>query len=641
MPSEQWETFCQAEAAPLGVRPEIHPDDFIYRFIAGTPHFTSDERGGIRYYFTDGRQSARNLLSLLTGVCKYDGSRRIRLLEFASGYGCVTRHLGGVIPFLDVTACDIHPRAMDFIRGTLGIQTALSASRPEDLSLDGTFDVVFALSFFSHMPKRTFARWLDRLASCVKPGGFFIFTAHGVESKTRLPAGEYDPEGFFFIPDSEQKDLDTAEYGLTATLPQYVLRNLLGRADGRLKFFQEAFWWKHQDVYVVQRDVYPVDPEVFRSFSKAAQPAADAVPPDRIRELQVHEAELEEIKGSRAYGLFQGIRRMRSTLVPYGSRRDRAVSAAMNALPGLGRAPFSGPKPGPAARPARTDSPRSIRELAAGRTDDEYYSLLLDSIRSPVISGVKMPGFPPEEVQKAFVGCSNETALALGYDFYRIVIQYCASLGVPVARDTRILDFGCGWGRIARFFFKDVDCPNVFGVDVDPGMIAFCEAEMTCGRYRKIDPEPPMTCFENGSLDVVFAYSVFSHLAESVAREWIREFARVLAPGGILLATTQRRDFLDFCASLQAKTGAYDHVWHKGLARSFIPIEKAKTDYDSGEFLFSATGAGEFRDKSFYGEALIPRAYIEREYSRFLILRDFQEHLGTLPQALFVMQKGA
>jgi 2-polyprenyl-3-methyl-5-hydroxy-6-metoxy-1,4-benzoquinol methylase len=51
------------------------------------------------------------------------------------------------------TAYDIHQQAIQFIQEKLKTEAVLSASRPEDLDLNRAFDVVFALSFFSHMPK--------------------------------------------------------------------------------------------------------------------------------------------------------------------------------------------------------------------------------------------------------------------------------------------------------------------------------------------------------------------------------------------------------------------------------------------------------------------------------------------------------
>lgn len=283
---------------------------------------------------------------------------------------------------------------------------------------------------------------------------------------------------------------------------------------------------------------------------------------------------------------------------------------------------------------------RTIRDLAKDWPDSKYLQLMLKSLSQPYINGVKMPGFPDSNIQRQFSGAVNvnEQALHGGFRFYQHVKRICKSLGTPISEETRILDFGCGWGRIARFFFKDVARENFFGVDIDPDMISFCTSAMQYGVYTAVQPEPPMA-FESGTLDVIFAYSVFSHLAEPVALKWIEEFARVLKPNGVLLATTQGSAFLDFCKSLQGQEGTLEFGWHQALAKSFIPIEKSKEEYAEGRFLYAPTGGGGPRDKSFYGEALIPKKYIEQNFTPFLILREFIDDPQQLPQALFVMQK--
>ena len=73
------------------------------------------------------------------------------------------------------------------------------------------FDAVFALSFFSHLPITTWARWLVRLVQAARPGGFVIFTTHGL--KTPLPDGFVIPStGIGFFPMSEQGDLPGDQY---------------------------------------------------------------------------------------------------------------------------------------------------------------------------------------------------------------------------------------------------------------------------------------------------------------------------------------------------------------------------------------------------------------------------------------------
>ncbi len=47
--------------------------------------------------------------------------RPFDLLEFASGYGCVTRHFKNTMPNARVVASDIHPQAMDFVESHLAV----------------------------------------------------------------------------------------------------------------------------------------------------------------------------------------------------------------------------------------------------------------------------------------------------------------------------------------------------------------------------------------------------------------------------------------------------------------------------------------------------------------------------------------
>ncbi len=249
---EEYRADCDEAAARVGVNSEIHPEDFIFRFLIENPVFPT-KRDAIAYYFNDGAKSAQKLRQLVSEVCGV-GDRPIDLLEFASGFGCLTRQLPVAVPAWRTTACDIHPQAIRFLRERLGAEAMQSASLPEELSPGRTYDVVFALSFFSHMPERTFGRWMQKLASLVRPGGYLIFTAHGAVSHEKfLTLMSVDAKGFGFAPSSEQKDLDAAEYGSTISYAPFVLERALALSGFRLAFFQEGFWWEHQDVYVLRR----------------------------------------------------------------------------------------------------------------------------------------------------------------------------------------------------------------------------------------------------------------------------------------------------------------------------------------------------------------------------------------------------
>lgn len=247
----QYRRVCEAAAGRWQVSPEIHPKDFIFRFLYENPSFRSKE-DAIRYYFDDGASSAQKLGSILKEVCGVCETN-LDLLEFASGYGCVTRHLKQGVPFCSSLACDIHQDAVSFIQGQLKGEAVLSAAQPEALNLGKQFDAVFALSFFSHMPKSSFSRWMAKLVSVLKPEGCLLMTTHGQLSRRFISNCKFDDEGYCFFPSSEQGDLDRDSYGTSVTLPKYVFRQALDGLDLTLVEYRAGFWWAHQDLYVFKR----------------------------------------------------------------------------------------------------------------------------------------------------------------------------------------------------------------------------------------------------------------------------------------------------------------------------------------------------------------------------------------------------
>ena len=241
----------QALAARYGVVADIHQQDFIWHFIRTHPSFASEE-AALTYYFSDGARSAQQLAAVLGEW--YAEPTPYALLEFAAGYGCVTRHLAGALPHARVTACDIHPAAVTFLRETLDTPAVLSHTVPEAAVLGGPYAVVFALSFFSHMPRATWTRWLHALVAAGAPGGLLVFTTHGWASRVHLGEPRLPLDGFWFQATSEQQDLDTADYGSTIVTPAFVVQQVAPLAPAvRLVAFREAAWWGHQDLYILRR----------------------------------------------------------------------------------------------------------------------------------------------------------------------------------------------------------------------------------------------------------------------------------------------------------------------------------------------------------------------------------------------------
>jgi 2-polyprenyl-3-methyl-5-hydroxy-6-metoxy-1,4-benzoquinol methylase len=101
---------------------------------------------------------------------------------------------------------------------------------------------------------------------------------------------------------------------------------------------------------------------------------------------------------------------------------------------------------------------------------------------------------------------------------------------------TSVLDFGCGHGRLTRHFFDIVPDARITGCDVLPENIQQCAQQWPEGHFVVNQSFPPLL-FENEEFDFIYSYSVFTHLSEKNHKAWLRELARLLRPGGIMIHT--------------------------------------------------------------------------------------------------------
>lgn len=270
-----------------------------------------------------------------------------------------------------------------------------------------------------------------------------------------------------------------------------------------------------------------------------------------------------------------------------------------------------------------TTFPKSLKKLFGRMSDEFWFWLYTDGYRqSPVVRQL-LPAMPDESLQLQFTGISGDTTLQQAFAAYRLFKTIGQQYGKTLDEKTPILDFGCGWGRIIRFFLKDVEPANLYGVDCDSVIIELCITLNLQAHFQIIHPSPP-TDFSDNMFDLIYAYSVFSHLSEDIHTQWLMEFKRILKPGGIFIATTRPKEFIFLCAQWRQMREL--PVYLRGSAASFIDAGQVLEEYNAGKYCFSYTGGDGSRDGSFYGETCIPRQYVERNWSQYFSEVDFIEH---------------
>lgn len=100
----------------------------------------------------------------------------------------------------------------------------------------------------------------------------------------------------------------------------------------------------------------------------------------------------------------------------------------------------------------------------------------------------------------------------------------------------RILDFGCGYGRVLRHLAQRWRKAEIVAADLDEDAVGFC-SEGLGATPLPVSPRaaPPAL---HPSYDLIWVGSVFSHLAPGVWAGRLRTLVACLAPGGQLVLTT-------------------------------------------------------------------------------------------------------
>jgi SAM-dependent methyltransferase len=114
------------------------------------------------------------------------------------------------------------------------------------------------------------------------------------------------------------------------------------------------------------------------------------------------------------------------------------------------------------------------------------------------------------------------------------VLDYLKSLGIAVERESA-LDFGCGVGRLTQALADHFD--DVEGVDIAISMIKLARKYNRVGdrcRYYTNETDN-LRLFADGRFDFIYSNMVLQHMEPRYAKNYLREFVRLLTPKGVLI----------------------------------------------------------------------------------------------------------
>ncbi len=105
--------------------------------------------------------------------------------------------------------------------------------------------------------------------------------------------------------------------------------------------------------------------------------------------------------------------------------------------------------------------------------------------------------------------------------------------------NAKILDWGCGPGRIIRHLPQCTgEGCEFYATDYNPKSIDWCKKNLP-GIHFNLNSADAELPWPDQFFDVIYGYSVLTHLSEEKHTQWYNELTRILKSGGILFLTTQ------------------------------------------------------------------------------------------------------
>jgi SAM-dependent methyltransferase len=464
------------------------------------------------FYDLIGRECRNAIVSLLPNDWSWEG---VHVLDFGAGAGRTLRHFLDEAERATFWACDIDRESVAWLVENLSppIRAFVSEEEPP-LPLDaGSLDLIYAVSVFTHLTD-TWSAWLLELHRLLKESGLLVLTFIGPGAARHVTDLPWDSD----------------RIGMTVLKPGQSW-DLGGPIVLHSPWWIVAHWGRAFEIDELHLDGFGLPP-----------PEGQGVVLMRKRDVQLDRSDLERLEEGEpreAIAAASNVRQLSRELVNLSGEFERLSSAWRGEAEAR-----------TAAEQREIAAAQALERIATSKSWRLTHPLrwlakqALPSRRREArvqrqAAGPPMPpldlvfrvGTPPDgdplEVFDAVGRAERTHLLGLLPDDWSFA-------------NKRVLDFGCGAGRTLRHFLPEAQDAEIWGCDIDAPSIEWVKENLSPPIHAFTNEENPPLPFDSDSFHLVFALSVFSHLAENWAA-WLVELHRLLIDEGLLIATFHGR----------------------------------------------------------------------------------------------------
>ena len=213
-----------------------------------------------------------------------------------------------------------------------------------------------------------------------------------------------------------------------------------------------------------------------------------------------------------------------------------------------------------------------LRELGI----DDFGALLLSMPNDdfPNLTAL-LPPMASVEVQTNWTGNHGLPLLRQTCNFVRSAAYNYMRLTGRSLTQANILDYGCGYGRIARLMYYFTDPARFYGVDPWSRSIELCQLAKLPGTFRVSEYLPQSLPVGEQCFDFIYAFSVFTHLSERATLSALSAIRRHIKDDGVLLITIRPIEYWDLSAIYHHRddTSAFKAA-HRQTGFAFSPHQR-------------------------------------------------------------------
>ena len=214
-----------------------------------------------------------------------------------------------------------------------------------------------------------------------------------------------------------------------------------------------------------------------------------------------------------------------------------------------------------------------------------------------------------------------------GLEDYLKVMQVAEKQNV---KPQSVFDFGCASGRLIRHFAAQSNVSEIWGSDINRRHIRWLYEHLPQTVKPLFNHCIPSLPLPDGSIDIVTAFSVFTHI-DTFETSWLAEIRRILSPNGFAYLTVHNE------ATWIALRDQIDNEANR-LVQSIIRVDpefktQIQNDLPSDRLVYRFSQMGPYRAQVFHSNK-----YLENVWGRFFKVVQILD-LHHVRQSVVVLQR--